>query len=183
MSPQSLPPAILSFLRRRIAGIEELEVVLWMRRTAARGWTAAAIAESLDLPESTIASALEVLFAAKLVERLEGDQGEERFVYHPATPELESAVASLAEIYEEQRADILWALNDNAVGRIRAAAVRTFAGGNGNGNGNGRGRRGDGAHDGKREQARAGDGSGSREHPPGKPRSGRSDGHVGGSRG
>lgn len=128
MSPQDLPFDILDFLQRRIAGIDELEALLLVRSDAARRWTASDIATTLARPESWAAPALESLCAAELLVMRDGDEGDERrFAYQPA-PALESVVTSLARLYDEQRADILRVLNDNAVERIRAAAAKTFGG-------------------------------------------------------
>lgn len=115
------------FLQRRIAGVDELEALLLLRSDAARGWTAAAVALALDRPESWAAPALESLCNAELLVSRGGDTEERRFSYQPA-PAFESVVTSLAHLYDEQRADILRALNDNAVERIRAAVAKTFSG-------------------------------------------------------
>ena len=115
------------FLQRRIAGVDELEALLLVRSDAARGWTAAAVALALDRPESWAAPALESLCTAELLVSRGGDTEERRFSYQPA-PALESVVTRLAHLYDEQRADILRALNDNAVERIRAAVAKTFSG-------------------------------------------------------
>ena len=115
------------FLQRRIAGVDELEALLLVRSDAARGWTAAAVASTLDRPESWAVSALESLCAAELLVSRDGDTEERRFSYQPA-PAFESVVTSVAHLYDEQRADVLRALNDNAVERIRGAVAKTFSG-------------------------------------------------------
>lgn len=127
MSPQELPFDVLDLLQRHIAGIDELEALLLVRSDAARGWTAASVAKTLDRPEAWAAPALEALCAAELLVPRGGDAEERRFSYHPS-PAHESVVTSLAHLYDEHRADILRVLNDKAVERIRAAAAKTFSG-------------------------------------------------------
>jgi hypothetical protein len=127
VSPQDLPFDVLAFLQERIAGTDELAALLLVRSDASRGWTAAAVAEQLELPKSWAGPALEGLCDAELLVE-DGTDGEQRFWYRPVTPALESVVAVLSGIYEEQRTDVLRILNENAVDRIRAAAARTFVG-------------------------------------------------------
>lgn len=127
MSPQDLPFDVLTLLQRHIAGIDELEALLLVRSDAARGWTAASVAAALDRPVAWAAPALESLCTAELIVARGGDGEERQFSYHPA-PGHESVVTRLAELYDEQRADILRVLNDEAVERIRAAAAKTFSG-------------------------------------------------------
>lgn len=129
MPSQDLPFDVLLILQERIAGVDELEALLLVRSDAARRWTASDIATTLARPETWAAPALESLCAAELLVALDGDGDEDecRFAYQP-TPALESVVASLARLYDEQRADVLRVLTDNAVDRIRAAAAKTFGG-------------------------------------------------------
>mgnify|MGYP000464569623 CR=1 FL=1 len=127
MSSQDLPFDVLDFLQRRIAGIDELEALLLVRSDAARRWTASDIATTLARPETWAAPALESLCTAELLVARDGEEDERRYAYQP-TPALESVVTSLAQLYDERRADVLRVLTDNAVERIRAAAAKTFGG-------------------------------------------------------
>jgi len=127
VSPQDLPFNILAFLQERIAGTSELAALFLVRSDALRGWSAAAVAEQLELPESWAGPALEGLCDAELLVADETET-EQRFWYRPATPALESVVTVLSEIYDDQRSDVLRILSDKAVERIRAAAAKTFSG-------------------------------------------------------
>lgn len=203
MSPQHFPPDLLDFLRRRIAGADELEVLLLLRSDASRSWTPADLARRFALTEAWAEPMLEDLRDAELLDELDGDAGERRFVYGPDAPEHERVMATLAEIYEERRADIMRILNENAVERIRAAAVRTFGGAFDLRKGESAGKRRNGGHGkpgrghgkrsggwnggpeasgpGTREPASPGDEASAKEQP-GTPRGGRhDDGHVDGS--
>jgi hypothetical protein len=57
----------------------------------------------------------------------EGEGTERRFSYRPETPALAAAVRSLAEIYDQQRVNVILILSNKAMNRIRQAAYRTFA--------------------------------------------------------
>lgn len=127
MATEDLPPEVWSFLQERVAGVEDLEALLLVRSDARRHWSADAVAATLERPASWASQVLEVLCAAKLLEA-SGSNGDRRFTYRPANPGLASMVTSLAELYADQRAELLRLLNENAVDRIRAAAARTFSG-------------------------------------------------------
>lgn len=131
MSPRDLPVDVVAFLQERISGTDELEALLLVRSDTSRGWTAAAVAKLLGLPESWAGPALAGLCEAELLglpESWDGHDEEQRFWYRPGTPALDAVVATLAGLYDEQRADVLRILNENAVERIRAAAARRFGG-------------------------------------------------------
>ena len=127
VSPQALPFDVLAFLQERITGTDELEALLLVRSDTSRGWTAVTVAELLGLPESWATPTLEGLCKAELLVE-DGTDEEQRFWYRPAAPALDAVVKLLSGLYDEQRADVLRILNENAVDRIRAAAARTFGG-------------------------------------------------------
>lgn len=128
MPDRHIPPDVLALLQERLAGLDELEVLLLVRGDASRGWTASDVAERLGLPVSSSDAALESLCAAALVVVEGGGGGAElRYAYRPSTPELAGVVSSLAEIYDERRLEVMRILSNHALGRIRSAAARTFA--------------------------------------------------------
>jgi predicted transcriptional regulator len=120
-------PEVWSFLKDRVAGVEDLEALLLVRSNTSRRWAADAVAAMLERSPSWAAPVLESLCLAGLLEAT-GSNGDRRFTYRPATPALESMVTALAELYADQRAELMRLLNENAVDRIRAAAARTFSG-------------------------------------------------------
>lgn len=128
MPGRDIPSDVLALLQDRLAGLDELEVLMLVRSDAPRRWTAAAVADRLGLPESSSDAALDSLCAAQLLVADGGAGGAERqYGYGPATPELERAVTSLADVYEERRLEVMRILSDSALERIRSAAARTFA--------------------------------------------------------
>lgn len=118
----------MAFLHGRLAGLDELEVLLLVRSDAARGWTATEVAERLGLPASSSDGALEKLCTADLLVIDGGGGGaERRYAYRPGIPGLDGVVTTLAEIYGERRLEVMRILSDSALERIRSAAARTFA--------------------------------------------------------
>lgn len=128
MPDRPIPPDVQALLQERLAGLDELEVLLLVRGDASRGWTASDVAERLGLPASSSDAALEGLRAAALLVVDGGGGGAEpRYAYRPHTPALDEAVSVLAEIYGERRLEVMRILSNHALDRIRSAAARTFA--------------------------------------------------------
>lgn len=128
MPERHIPPDVLALLRERLAGLEELEVLLLVRGDASRGWAASDVADRLGLPGSSGDAALEQLVKAGLLVIDGGGGGaERRYAYRPGTRELDAVVTSLAEVYGERRLEVMQILSGQALGRIRSAAARTFA--------------------------------------------------------
>lgn len=128
MPERLIPPEVLTLLHERLAGLDELEVLLLVRGDASQPWTPSDVAERLGLPVSSSEAALESLCTATLLVFDGGGGGaERRYAYHPGTPELDGVVTSLADIYGERRLEVMRILSDRALGRIRSAAARTFA--------------------------------------------------------
>jgi hypothetical protein len=134
-----IPADVLGLLRDCVYGLDDLELLLLVRGDAVKGWSAPTVAARLGVPEARIEGSLEALCAAALVvtDETEGDgkdgkggkDGKEatrRFFYRPATPALEATVNALAWICEARPADVIRALNDHALDRVRSAARRAF---------------------------------------------------------
>jgi hypothetical protein len=128
VAQRDIPSDVMAFLHERLAGLDELEVLLLVRSDASRGWTATEVAQRLGLPGSSGDGALEKLCAAELLVVDGGGGGAERlYVYRPTAPGLDGVVAALAEVYAERRLEVMRILSDSALERIRSAAARTFA--------------------------------------------------------
>lgn len=126
VTQRQIPNDVLTFLQDRLGGLDELEVLLLVRRDAGRGWTAAEVAEELELPESSSVAALANLCHVSLL-RAEGAGTAQRYVYHPPGPDLDQIVSSLAEVYEGSRLEVMRILSRSALERIRSAVARTFS--------------------------------------------------------
>lgn len=81
-----------------ITSVEQLEILLLLRREAERRWTPSEVAEELRSSESSVAKRLGDLHSGGLVERV-GNDG--TFRYAPASEWLRGAVDSLADLYAE----------------------------------------------------------------------------------
>lgn len=100
-------------------------MLLLMRSDPAVGWTMAMLATRLGVPEPWIVHSVETLGEAELLVE-DGTALERRFFYRPATPELAATVNTVAEIYAERPADVIRAMNESALVRIRAAVLQAF---------------------------------------------------------
>lgn len=128
MAQRDIPSDVMAFLQERLAGLDELEVLLLVRSDASRGWTASEIADRLGLPASSSDGALEKLCTAELLVIDGGGGGAElRYAYRPVTPKLDGVVTTLADLYGDRRLEVMRILSDSALERIRSAAARTFA--------------------------------------------------------
>jgi hypothetical protein len=124
-SCDDLPLDVVALLRDRVPGPSDLEMLLLVRSDATRGWTVPEVSHAIGLPESWARDSLGSLCMVALV--VADESGDEpRFFYHPATPALEASIATLARVYAEQPAEIIRRLNDNAITRVRLAAVQAF---------------------------------------------------------
>lgn len=124
MSEPSIPEGLTGFLLERIASYEELELLLLLRKESQGLHSVAELASALDLSEETALSSLERLAARGMCQR----GGAARpFRYAPATPEIARRVDELARAYEGARLSVIRIMNENAVKRMRAAAIRSFA--------------------------------------------------------
>lgn len=128
MPERHIPNDVLALLEERLAGLDELEVLLLVRGDTSQSWTPSEVAERLGVPVSSSDAALESLCKAGLLVPSGGGGGaERRYAYGPGTPELDQTVASLADIYMERRLEVMRILSNSALERIRSAAARTFA--------------------------------------------------------
>jgi hypothetical protein len=104
-----LPADLHLFLRRRLRSPLELQVLLFLRESADREWTAEALAPLLGVTESAAGRLLFDLMARRLA-RL-ARFAPPSYVYDPAAgPETRREVDRLAELYAERPADLLAAL-------------------------------------------------------------------------
>ena len=114
------------FLRDHVSGYEELEALLLLAREADRDWSGNEVAASLNVPMEPIPSALRSLVAAGLAELVRrGDRTAYR--YAPKTDILREEVVELQRAYSEQRLAVMQMMSNNALERVRAAALQRFA--------------------------------------------------------
>jgi hypothetical protein len=92
-----IPEDVLQFIQTSIPSVWTLELLLLMRRFAARAWSAQTLNSELRSSMLIITSGLAALIAAGLVL----EQAEGSYCYRPARPELGDLVDRLASAYAE----------------------------------------------------------------------------------
>lgn len=92
-------PQVAALLSQHINSVEQLEILLLLRRRSDRPWDAASIAEELRTSEGSAAKRLSDLRAGGLVE--ETSESGRGFRYAPASQWKRSAVDQLADLYAE----------------------------------------------------------------------------------
>ncbi len=99
MSVNGVPEDARRLVASRITSVEQLEILLLLRRDPQRAWTPGAVAEELRSSESSVSKRLDSLRAGGLVEGTSSSG--ESYRYAPAADWLGQAVDSLAELYAE----------------------------------------------------------------------------------
>lgn len=99
MAVSEVPEDARRLLASRITSVEQLEILLLMRREPSRAWTPAAIAEELRTSETSAVKRLSDLKREELVEPVPNSP--EAFRYAPRGEWLRCAVDSLAALYAE----------------------------------------------------------------------------------
>jgi hypothetical protein len=122
----AIPESVRELISRSVHSIEELEVLLVLRGPVMRSWTAAQLASELRLPEGVLLTALQALVVSELALQLD-DSPPLQYQYRLQVPEAEEAVEDLAEIYAQNRVEVLMLISSNAIERVRKGALRTFS--------------------------------------------------------
>lgn len=117
---------VQSFLRDRVESYEQLATLLLLRSNADKLWDASQVASILGIPESIAEEALRGLFEQRLLDMTVVTE-EARFRYDPTPAELDGLVAKLEKADAEQKTDVLRLMTANAIQRLRAKALTTFA--------------------------------------------------------
>jgi hypothetical protein len=126
MSASGISPALRSFLRERIHSYEQLELLLLVRQTPTQAWSLELIAKRLKVPEQVALEAANDLSNSSLLEVV-FDGRNRVYRYKPAAVELASLCDELAHAFEEERLALVRLMNQNAVERVRTAAMWMFA--------------------------------------------------------
>ena len=125
MTTAEIPEPVRRLLEEHVETYEQLEALLFLARRD-KSFGVDTIAEQLRVSTETAAEALEHLRVRGLVAETAG--GRDR-VYRIVAPAASggSAVQMLASLYEERRMDVVKLMTDNAIARMRTAAIRRFA--------------------------------------------------------
>lgn len=115
----SISEPLQSFLQQRLASIEQIEIVLLLRKDRDRAWSATEVASSLGTPPESAAMRLFLLASAGLI--LFEPAGVPRYRYAASEPEVEALLTELQDAYENDRASV-----GSAIG-APADPIRSFA--------------------------------------------------------
>lgn len=126
MADAQVPADVQTFLRDRVESYEQLATLLLLRSSADRLWDISQVATALCIPESIAEEALQGLSAQGLLDMSTAAE-EVRFRYNPEPVELEVLVAKLAKADTEHRLEVMRLMTANAIERLRAKALTTFA--------------------------------------------------------
>ncbi len=111
-----LPADVHRFLHDHIESVEQLEVLLLLSRTPERGWSVAAVAETLYSHPSSIKLRLARLLGQGLLREIE----EGCYKYSPHTVEMHTTVQRVAECYHERRVAVITLIASKPLDNVRA---------------------------------------------------------------
>lgn len=113
------------FLFENVTTYDELEALLLIQRQPNTHWAASAASQALGLPEDRCEAALENLAAHPLLVLIGNPLA---FRYAPASKELAEAAEALQKTYRVDRFAIVQLMTDNAMDRVKTAALERLAG-------------------------------------------------------
>lgn len=119
----TLWPEELRDLIDEIQSIEALDVICLVSRDPSAGWRIDQLREMLDADRFVVEDAVNHLLGQELLAR----RPDGAVQYAIKTPERHATMTVLARLCEEDRANVLGAIAQLSVDRIRSSAVRTFA--------------------------------------------------------
>lgn len=121
MSDEEIPQIVQRFVRKNIASVEAIEVLLLLRADPQRVWTPLQVSKELYSQPEAAAIRLDDLARRRLL--LATEDG---YRYHPATRELADAVQALADTYARRRVRLISFVfsRPDSVGRSIADAFR-----------------------------------------------------------
>lgn len=114
---EDFPEAVRNFLVAHISSVEQLEALLLLKSQPDRNWTVEAVAKGLYTPAAAAAMRLADLHAHGLVALKDA-----HYRYSPATPELDSLVDQLADIYRERRVSVITLIYSKPSSQVQAFA-------------------------------------------------------------
>jgi hypothetical protein len=108
MAHEAFPDSAKQFLSRYIHSLEELEVLLLLRRGADRAWSVAQVYEVIRSSERSLEKRLQIFAAEGFLVEEKGPPS--AFRYAPSSEELRSAVEQIATSYQLSRVRVIEAI-------------------------------------------------------------------------
>jgi hypothetical protein len=118
MAPFAVPDSVREFLQRNIDSVEELEILLWLRRSG-QDATVAELAEKLRSTSSSVTTRLEYLVRRVLVApgMVPGS-----YRYAPESPVVDEVVAQLGDCYRDAPHKVMELVYSKPVDKIQTFA-------------------------------------------------------------
>jgi hypothetical protein len=116
VSGRGLAEDVHRFLVRHIDSVEELEVLLQVRQSPGRSWSAAEMAREVYSHPTSIEQRFQRLLGAGLLR----ESGAGQFQYAPRSAEIDHAVARVAEAYRERRVAVVSLIASKPLENVRA---------------------------------------------------------------
>ena len=126
MNPDELPENVRLLLSSQVESYEVLAILMFLWRERARGSSEAQLSAALKMPTELVVPAIESLLLERLIGVHPAASGRS-YIYLPATPEIDAAVAQLVLEYETTPVRIINFMTANAIGRVRKSALHVFA--------------------------------------------------------
>jgi hypothetical protein len=113
-------------LRDHIESYEQLELLILLRTEPNHLWTLEALSARLAIPAPLVSLALDGLRSSGLVET-QTRAGNKHHAYVVQSDRVEATVGRLIQAYRENPIPIIKQMSANAIERVRAGALSTFA--------------------------------------------------------
>ena len=111
-----LPDDVYRFVYQYMESVEQLEVLLLLRRSPGRGWSADDVARELYSHPRSVIQRLDLLLGQGLLR----ENGQGYFQYAPRSTELDRTVAALAELYRERRVTVITLIASKPLENVKA---------------------------------------------------------------
>jgi hypothetical protein len=111
-----LPENVHHFLHQNIDSVEQLEVLLLLWRTPARGWTSEEVATAVYSHPTSVVRRLALLLGQGLLREREPGC----YQYAPRTADLHETVSHLDHMYRERRVAVITLIASKPIENVRA---------------------------------------------------------------
>lgn len=113
-----IPESVRTFLREYIDSVDQLEILLLLRRTRERRWTAAEVSRTLSTHHDSAAARL-AEFSARGILSAEHSSAATCYQYGPRLPHLDSAIEEVAKAYSTFPTHLIDLIFSKPIDKIR----------------------------------------------------------------
>jgi hypothetical protein len=115
-----IPEDVRAFIGAHVDSVEQLEVLLLLRRTAGREWSAAEVSEELRTSPGSAANRLADLAAHGLITAR--SSADPLYRYEPRDERLDATLDALGRAYADRRVRVIGMIFEKPIDRIRSFA-------------------------------------------------------------